>query len=116
MPKMKIKVSLLNEEKKEEYETMAILHENILKYREKDGTTVLWDYEANKLIRENNIFRMEYIFDKIKQTTGVFEIKELNQKIELLVQTNQLERKKNDIKVTFKVEENVFIYHLEEVK
>ena len=116
MPKMKIKVSLLNEEKKKEYETMAILHENILKYKEKDDTLVLWDYEENKLIRENTVFRMEYVFDKTKSTTGILEIKELNQKIILSIQTNQLERKKNDITITYKVEENVFIYHLEEVK
>ena len=116
MSKIKIKVTVTNSEGINIYSSNAIILDNIIKYKENDNTTVIYNYSKNELIRDNKDLKMNYIFDKDKKTIGKIEIKELNKIINLKIQTKELNKNKNDIKVNFQVEGNDFIYQLEEEK
>jgi hypothetical protein len=113
MSKVKIRVSIQTIEGKQIYETMALFHDNILKYQEEDNTMVKLNLEKNDLTRENNNLKMYYHFDLSQETEGIIEIKEYQKEIRVKIKTERLERKKNDIKYDFQVEENHYQYHIE---
>ena len=116
MPKTKILVTIKNEEEDTSYEVPAILQDCIMKYKEPNNTTVLYDYEKNSLIRENEELRMDYLFDMHKQTEGSIEIKELGQTIKLIIKTKELESKNHNIEIKFSIENKDFLYKIEEIK
>ena len=116
MPKLNIKVTVKNEETNESYEIPAILHEDIIKYIEKNDTTVIFDYDSNSLVRENEELRMNYLFDMDRNTEGSIQIKEIGQTILVPIETNKIERKNNDIRIEFHVEGKEFLYQIEEIK
>ncbi len=116
MPKIKIIVTIKNEEEDTSYHVNAILQDNILKYQENNHTMVIYNYENNSLVRENKELRMDYLFDVKRKTEGTIQVKELGQSIKLKIKTNKLERKNNDIEVSFKIEDKEFLYKIEEIK
>lgn len=116
MPKIKINVTIKNKEDNQKYDVTSIFQEDILKYKEKNSTKVIFDYKKNILVRENNELRMEYYFDSGKKTKGLIEIKELNKKIEVEIETKKIERKNNDIEILFRIENDDFLYKIEEIK
>ena len=116
MPKTKIKVTIHNEEENSDFETNAILHENMLKYKENQETTVLWNYDKNSLVRENDELRMNYVFDKNRKTEGIIHIKELEKEIRVPIITKKIERKNNDIEIEFEIDKKDFLYKVEEIK
>lgn len=116
MPKLKIKVHITTNEEKTSYETIAIYCDRKLKYREPNSTLVIFNMEENTLERENKDLKMIYNFDKNKETRGCIKIKELNKEINLSINTEELNINKINIFIDFKVEENHFIYRIEEIK
>lgn len=114
MSKINIKVSIKNNEKEEQYETIAIIQDNILKYQEKDNTIVIFNYDENTLTRENNELLLKYRYSDISE--GTIYIKELDREIKVNIKTIKLERKENDIKINFMIENNIFLYEIEEIK
>ena len=116
MPKIKIIVTIKNEEEDTSYNVNAILQDNILKYQENNHTMVIYNYENNSLVRENEELRMDYLFDVERKTEGTIQVKELGQSIKLKIKTNKLERKNNNIEVNFNIEGKNFLYKIEELK
>ena len=116
MPKIKLKVLIKSNDNNTEFETMAILQENLIKYKETDETTVVFDCNNLILTRENNELRMEYRFNEERPTTGKILVKDLNKELEIEIKTKKIERKGNDVKIQFIVENNEFLYHIEEIK
>lgn len=113
MPKLNIKVTVINDEEKQSFITNAIIQDEVLKYKERDNTTVIYDYKNNSLFRENNELRMEYSFNNGE---GNIFIKELNKKLNLDIKTNKLERKNNNIEIGYIMEDSSFLYKIEEIK
>lgn len=116
MPKLNINVTVNNKDEKINFNTTAIIQDDILKYKEENNTTVIYDYKKNILARENDELRMEYCFNHEEKSIGFIKIKELSKKIELVIKTNKLERKNNNIEVMFQIEDNEFLYKIEEIK
>ena len=116
MPKLKILVTIKNEEENTSYEVDAIIQDNILKYKENNNTMVLYNYDRNILTRENEELRMDYVFDIKRKTKGTIQVKEINQKVDIDLKTNKLERKNNDIEVHFSIDDKDFLYRIEEIK
>jgi hypothetical protein len=116
MPKLEVLVSVKNDDSNIEYKTTAILTDDVIKYKSEDNTTEIFDYINNKLTRENNELRMDYVFDLNKETKGTVFVKDLNRELEVNVKTNKIERNKNDIEIEFVVEDNTIKYRIEVIK
>ena len=112
MPKIKINVKLCNKEEKREWNVVGIIQEKILKYKE-DDTIVTLDYEKHILKRDNKELKMVYNF---KKKQGKITIKENNQIIEIPIETKNIKRKGNDIRIEYQIEDEVFIYQVKEEK
>lgn len=113
MPKLNIKITVINDEEKQSFITNAIIQDEVLKYKERDNTTVIYDYKNNSLFRENNELRMEYSFNSGK---GNILIKELNKELNVDIKIKKLERKNNDIEIEYIMENTNFLYKIEEIK
>lgn len=113
MPKLNIKVTVINDEDRQSFITNAIIQDEVLKYKERDNTTVIYDYKNNSLFRENNELRMEYSFNNEK---GNIFIKELNKELNIDIKTKKIERKNNDIEIEYVMEKTNFLYKIEEIK
>ena len=113
MPRLNIKVTVINDEETQEFITNAIIQDEILKYKERDNTTVIYDYKNNSLFRENNELRMDYSFNSGK---GNIFIKGLNKKLNIKIKTKKIERKINIIEIEYVIENNNFLYKVEEIK
>ena len=59
---------------------------------------------------------MEYVFNKENETEGTIFIKELNNNIKILINTNKLNRINNNIDIEYVIEDNIFNYRIEEIK
>ncbi len=117
MSKVKITSSIVNVENNYFYEVFGILNkkENKITYFETDElkTKVTYSYNTNTLIRENKNLYMKYTFNKNKETKGLLEIKDIKRTLEVTIKTKNIERKNNDLKIDFLVEEEEFSYKVE---
>ena len=116
MSKKQILVTIENDEDKRTHHTMAIIGDNNIKYKEKDNTTVIFDYNNKTLIRDNEELSMHYKFSKTKKTTGTILIKELNKKLTLEIKTTNLIIENNNVEISFIIENNKFVYKIEVIK
>ena len=116
MPKIKVLITIKNEEEDTSYEVNAILENHKLKYKEANNTLVLYDYEKNILIRENEELSMEYHFIDKEKTSGIVEVKELGKKIIIPLYTKELIKGHHNVEITFEIEEKEFLYRIEEIK
>jgi len=116
MPVIDIKISISNNETTENYETKAIIQNNIIKYKEKDNTIVKYNLEENILNRENTKLRLNYIFKLKNNTIGKIFSKELNKEVSINIFTNKIQRKYNNIIIEYEIDNINFIYRIEEIK
>ena len=116
MPKINVLIRVINEDSNIEYNTTAIFTDNVIKYKAKDETMEIFDYNAYKLLRENKELRMEYIFKENETTKGMIFSKELNHVVEVNINTKKIERNNFDILAEFEVENNNIKYQIEEIK
>lgn len=115
MPKIKIKTQINSNEEHQSYETNAILDGNTIKYKEKDNTTVLYNYKENHLRRENDKLRLSFLFINNKQTKGTIFIKDLNKELIILIDTKKIIKENNNIEIEYIVENNHYLYRIEEI-
>ena len=59
---------------------------------------------------------MNYEFNEKEKTKGLISIKELNKSIELIIKTNKIIRNKNNLLIDYDIDNNNFIYEIEEIK
>ena len=115
MPIINIKVTIQNEEDLTEFNTQAILQDNLIKYKEDDSTMVIYDFQNNTLLRENSDLKMNYSFSVGKKSDGVIEIRDLKRQIPIEINTKSIEHNKNNLLVEFLIENKEFIYKIEEI-
>ena len=116
MPIIKVKVRIQNEEENKKEEVSAIIEDDKIKYKEKDNTTVIYDYKSQVLKRKNDKINMLYLFEKDKKTEGFIEIKGMNNKIKIEIKTIIIKRKNYDIEIQYEIENQKFQYQIEEIK
>ncbi len=104
MPKIKVKID--NVENIVDYS----IDSEVINYKEVDNTNVYYDLKSNILIRDNDEIHMIYDFNNKK---GNILIKEYDKEIEVLIENIDIERNKNNVRVSYSIENNDFLYELE---
>ena len=113
MSKIKIRVSIQTDENEDTCETMALFQDNVLKYKEKEETIVIFNLEKQELIRENKELKMVYPLKEKEITEGIIEVKEFQKEVKVKINTKSFERKQHEIITIFQVEETMITYHVE---
>ncbi len=116
MSKIKIRVFVENLAEKRRWETIAILQDEMLKYQEEDQTKVILNLKNYSLKRENDKINMYYLFQKGKETKGIIKIKEYEKNLDIKIKTTKLERKNKNIEIKYIIENEEFLYKIEEMK
>ena len=104
MPKIKVKID--NTENTVDYS----IDSEVINYKEIDNTNVYYDLKSNILIRDNDDLHMIYDFNNKK---GTILIKEFDREVEVLIENIDIERNKNNVRVSYSIENNDFLYELE---
>ncbi len=110
MPKINIRVSITNQIETKTKEMVGTLSDQLLKYRENDLTVIL-NYEKDILTRENKDYKIKYDF---KNDKGSIHLKDNSFDVMIPIKTIKKERKNNDIKIEYQIEEESFLYQIEE--
>lgn len=114
MAKIEVEVTIKNREVNECLRAQAIVQENSIKYLEKDDTKVVFDYNKNKLIRENTTMKMTYYFDN--KTESDILVKDYNRHLKFMIKTNKLKKKDYNLEVDYQIDNDKFLYRIEEIK
>ena len=104
MPKIKVRID--NIENIVDY----TIDSEVINYKELDNTVVYYDLKNNILIRDNDDLHMIYDFNNKK---GTILIKETDRELELSIENIDIERNKNNVRVSYTIENNDFLYELE---
>ena len=104
MPKIKVKID--NIENIVDY----TIDSEVINYKELDNTNTYYDLNNNILIRDNDDLHMIYDFNNKK---GTILIKEFDREVEVLIDNIDIERNKNNVRVSYSIENNDFLYELE---
>ena len=104
MPKIKVKID--NTENTVDY----TIDSEVINYKELDNTNTYYDLKNNILIRDNDDLHMIYDFNNKK---GTIIIKEFDREVEVLIDNIDIERNKNNVRVSYSIENNDFLYELE---
>ena len=78
-----------------------------------EKTVNIYDYKNNILKRDNEKIYLELKFDMKKKTIGTLEIKDLNKKIELDIETKKLIKNDKLIEIRYILNDEEFIYKIE---
>lgn len=78
-----------------------------------DKTVNIYDYKNNILKRDNNSIYLELKFDVNKKTKGTMEIKELDKKIDLDIETKKLIKTDKLLEIRYILNDDEFIYKIE---
>lgn len=117
MSKVNIHTVLKTQEKTYEYNVPAIYKddEKTLIYIEQDDqhTKTSFNYRTKELIRENDSLKMNYPFNKDKNSRGTIFIKEFNRSFDLIIKTTKMLRCEKNIEIEFLVEGQPFNYKIE---
>lgn len=116
--KIKVKVNLIND--LEENGMNLILEadynkeKNEIIYLENDEfkTLTRFNFNNNRLYRENENLKLIYEFNKNKLTKGVINIKELDKKIFMNIETISINSSNEEIEIKFKVEGQLMTYKI----
>lgn len=113
MDKIKIKSIIKTEEESVQESTTGSIINGVISYKERNNTYVYLDINNDELIRENDQMLMKYSFEKNRRTNGFITIKDMNQNLEIGIETIKLEKTEQKYYVEYKIEENNFIYEIE---
>ena len=106
MPKIKVRIDTT------ENIVDYTIDSEVINYKEIDNTVVYYDLKNNILIRDNDDLHMIYDFNNKK---GTILIKEMDRELELSIENIDIERNKNNVRVNYTIENNDFLYELEEL-
>ena len=95
MPKIKVKID--NTENIVDY----TIDSEVINYKELDNTNTYYDLNNNILIRDNDDLHMIYDFNNKK---GTILIKEFDREVEVLIDNIDIERNKNNVRVSYSIE------------
>ena len=88
---------------KEESLIEGIKNKNSIIYKDSDVSIKIIIDDSVRLIRENNEFKMEMLFDKNKQTTCKYLLKEYNKCLDLLLETKMINYDDNHIDILYRI-------------
>lgn len=116
--KVRLKIQIKSEDNYINFDTNGILNDktNILTYSEDKKTKVKLFFDKDKLVRENDEFIMTFCFIENKITTISMYMKELNQQINMDINTLKIIKKDKFYKVIYTIEDstkNEYILELE---
>lgn len=96
--------SLENQDEILENKSNGIRENNKIEYLE-DGVNVMILIEESRILlkRENEEYRLEFIFDKKENSTGIYYIKEEDIYLEIPIQTNTLMIHENKIELEYEL-------------
>ena len=116
MKKLKLHIKLISDENIIDEFVMSCLNfkKNEIIYFENKKTKVIFNYEDNTLIRENNEMKIEFKFDVRHETTGTIYIKDINQKFNVFIKTIQINKSQNKITIKYTIENSYFEYEIME--
>lgn len=116
MSKLKIIVTMKNEDEQKQLETMAIINDKTLIYNENKTTKVKYNYQTHNLIRENKELLINYKFKQNTNSDGYIIVKDLKKKLVVNIKTTRLEIENNNINIEYELENNKFFYTVEVIK
>lgn len=115
MSKIDIEVTIKNSETTDSYKTKAVLRDKVIKYTEPDDTIVIYDYNEDKLVRENDQMKMIYNFSNNLEDSIIL-IKDYNRHININLKINRISKNKNNLEIDFEIDKEKFLYRIEELK
>jgi hypothetical protein len=111
--KIKIKTLIKSNNEENEEITWATLIENVISYQEKTGTFSYFDIDKYELIRENDQVFMKCLFVENKKTNGIITVKDINQDLEIEINTKKIIKEDNKYHIEYQIEDDFFIYEIE---
>lgn len=114
MPKINIITRIKSKTSDLKIKTTAIIQDEILKYQEEKNKIVIFFYQENKLIRETNELKINYIFDQEKETIGTIFIKNLNKYINVPIKTIKFEKENYNVDIIYKIEKEKYHFQIKE--
>ena len=114
MSKIDIEVTIKNSEVTDSYKVKAIINDSVIKYKEPEDTTVIFDYKENILTRENDQMKMIYNFND--KEDSIILVKDYNRHIDLVIKTNKIKKNDYNLEVDFAIDKEKFLYRIEELK
>ena len=116
MKKIKIKVTLMTNDIKDEYTTIANYDDekSIISYQEKKDivTNVELNLKNKELIRENKDFIMKYKFKLNEETTNQIYLKELEKYIDVKLKTKNYNYNNNKLEIEYiLIDSNENVYY-----
>jgi hypothetical protein len=112
MSKINIIYKIKNNDNIKSDKVRAIFLDGIITYNE-ENSIVKYNYNKNILHRETNDLILNYDFNEEK--ANIF-IKELHSEMNPILQVINIDRKDNNIKIKYKLEEEIIEYELKELK
>lgn len=112
MSKINIIYKINNNDNIKSDKVRAIFLDGIITYNE-DDSIVKYNYNDDTLHRENNDLILDYDFNNEK--AKIF-IKELNKEINPVLKVLNIDKENNDMKIKFKLEEEIIEYEIKELK
>lgn len=113
----KLKITLKTADNYIDNEISGIYDEDreVLKYFERDKTSVVLDLKNKTLIRNNNNIYLKYIFGLEKNTSNLLKVKGLNKELEIIIKTNKFNVTNNLIEIIYEIVDSKeqFIYKIE---
>lgn len=118
MPKINIKITLKTPDTTTENNYKAIFHPetNIIIYQEEDKTKSQFDLRNLRLRRENKSLWMEYLFNEQEKTKGTIKVKELNQSLQVNIQTKKINQQNKNVEIEYQLEDEKYKYKLEVIE
>lgn len=115
MPKVKIRVTLRNDNQNLVQETTGTYNSNILKYTEDNGMKVSFDYKNNVIYRANDEFGMKIDFNSAYIRTNLYGYVH-----ELFIKVIKINKDKKNVQIEYEIdnqgETERYLYRIEEIK
>ncbi len=113
MAKKEIEIVLKTPDELIKNDTLAIINENVIKYRDNDVSVVI-KQDGNRIImtRENNEYQLKLEFQENKKTLGNYLLKDNNIMLELEILTKNLKIDKKTIYIMYQLHDEIREYRV----
>ena len=113
MSKIKISYSIKNEYDDINSTTKANLKDNIISYKEEDGTKVNYNYDNRRLERTNDNMSMVYDFSNGE---AIIDVKSVGSVIKLKLESIDYNKDEFNLIEKYKLEDEIIEYRIEVLK
>ncbi len=107
MSKIKLNTSLKTCEEETSFQTLGVIIDNKITYKEEDVMVTLLQFDNKILLtRRSEDYTIDFDFQLNKKTKGVYNIKKLNYQIPLEIKTVELKNSNNNIIIKYLLKMN----------